>query len=263
MSKGHVRSLMHKLFDLAALWESLPLGRRNPVDIVKIKGVTKRRKESIVLTPEQFRDVMRRLPPHVNTMGIVMGCLGLRSSEAFGLKWSDIDWEQKTIAIQRGAYRGAIEDTKTIFSKDKLPLAPGLADLLLAWKSLSEFEWIFANPATGMPYMSPSLQQRWIRPAGEALGIKGLGFTYACPSCHSWSLVGLNRHRLPTRREGILPAAAISRNVFGWHFRIFAASCSVSIWFTCICGSSEPPAMLPRPRDPQDRCWNLIPVRNV
>jgi hypothetical protein len=59
--------------------------------------------------------------------------------------------------------------------------------------------------------------------------------TYAPPSCHSRSLVGLNRHRLPTRREGILPAAAISRSVFGWHFRIFAASCSVSIWFTCIC----------------------------
>ena len=102
------------------------------------------------------------------------------------LKWSDIDWEQKTIAIQRGAYRGAIEDTKTVFSKDKLPLAPGLADLLLAWKSLSEFEWIFANPATGMPYMSPSLQQRWIRPAGEALGIKGLGFHSLRHSYRTW-----------------------------------------------------------------------------
>lgn len=49
---------MHKLFDLAALWEYLPLERRNPVDLVKIKGVTKRQKESIVLTPEQFRDIM-------------------------------------------------------------------------------------------------------------------------------------------------------------------------------------------------------------
>ena len=160
--------------------------RRNPIDIVKIKGVTKRQKESIVLTPEQFRDVMRRLPPHVNMMGLVMACLGLRSSEAFGLKWSDIDWEQKTIAIQRGAYRGAIEDTKRVFSKDKLPLAPALADLLLPWKSLSEFEWIFANPATGMPYMSPSLQQRWIRPAGEALGIKGLGFHSLRHSYRTW-----------------------------------------------------------------------------
>jgi integrase len=167
---------MHKLFDLAALWEYLSLDRRNPIEIVKIKGVTKRRKQSIVLTPDQFRQVIRSLPPHVNMAGVVMGCLGLRSSEAFGLKWTDIDWTQRTIAIQRSAYRGAIDETKTVSSNDKLPLASALAELLLAWKSQSEFEWIFANPATGMPYMSPSLQQRWIRPAGEALGIKGLGF---------------------------------------------------------------------------------------
>jgi integrase len=186
VSKGHVRSLMHKLFDLAALWEYLSLDRRNPIEIVKIKGVTKRRKQSIVLTPDQFRQVMRSLPPHVNMAGVVMGCLGLRSSEAFGLKWTDIDWTQRTIAIQRSAYRGAIDETKTVSSNDKLPLASALAELLLAWKSQSEFEWIFANPATGMPYMSPSLQQRWIRPAGEALGIKGLGFHSQRHSYRTW-----------------------------------------------------------------------------
>jgi integrase len=172
---------MHKLFDLAALWEYLPLDRRNPIEIVKVKGVTKRRKESIVLTPEQFRQVMRSLPPHVNMAGVVMGCLGLRSSEAFGLKWGDIDWTHKTIAIQRSAYRGAIDETKTVSSNDKLPLAPALTELLLAWKSQSEFEWIFANPATGMPYMSPSLQQRWIRPAGEAIGIRGPRISFSSP----------------------------------------------------------------------------------
>ena len=37
-----------------------------------------------------------------------------------------------------------------------------------------------------MPYMSPSLQQRWIRPAGEALGIEGLGFHSLRHSYRSW-----------------------------------------------------------------------------
>lgn len=36
MSKGHLRSVMHKLFDLATLWEYLPLERRNPIEIVAI-----------------------------------------------------------------------------------------------------------------------------------------------------------------------------------------------------------------------------------
>jgi integrase len=186
VSKGHLRSLMHKLFDLATLWEYLPLERRNPIEIVKIKNVTRRTKEAVVLSPDQFREVVRRLPAHVNMIAITMSCLGLRVSEALGLRWEDFDWQHTTVTIRRSAYRGAIDETKTTSSKAKLPLAPLLAELLLTWKAQSTSQWLFANPVTGMPYMSPSLQQRWIRPAGEAIGIEGLGFHSLRHSYRSW-----------------------------------------------------------------------------
>jgi len=196
VSKGHVRSLMRLLFDRATLWEYLPLERRNPLELVKIKRVTKRSKEPVVITHEQFRAVVPKLPAHVNMIAVVAGCLGLRVSEALGLKWSDIDWKKRTITIQRSAYRGAIEDTKTLSSAAKLPLDPALAMLLERWRlecksereseSDPELEWVFANPSTGMPYLSPSLQQRWVRPAGESLGIKGLGFHSLRHSYRSW-----------------------------------------------------------------------------
>ena len=186
VTKGHLRSLMHKLFDLATLWEYLPLERRNPIEIVKIKNVTMRSKESVVLSPEQFRDVVKRLPENVNMIAVTMGCLGLRVSEALGLKWSDIDWELQTVTIRRSAYRGAIDETKTTSSKAKLPLHPVLAELLVVWKTKGASEWIFANPSTDMPYQSPSMQQRWVRPAGEAIGIKGLGFHSLRHSYRSW-----------------------------------------------------------------------------
>ena len=186
LSKGHLRSLMHKLFDLATLWEYLPLERRNPIEIVKIKNVTRRTKEAVVLSPDQFREVVRRLPAHVNMIAITMSCLGLRVSEALGLRWEDFDWPHTTVTIRRSAYRGAIDETKTSSSKAKLPLAPLLAELLLAWKGQSNSPWLFANPSKGMPYMSPSLQQRWIRPAGEAIGIEGLGFHSLRHSYRSW-----------------------------------------------------------------------------
>ena len=185
ITKGHLRSLMHTLFKLATPLEYLPLERRNPLEFVDIKGVTKRRKDSVVLSPDQFRDVISRLPAHVNMISITMGCLGLRVSEALGLQWKDIDWERKTVAIRRSAYRGAIDET-TASSTARLPLAAALEELLLAWKTHSEFEWVFANPATGMPYMSLSLQQRWIRPAGKAIGIEGLGFHSLRHSYRSW-----------------------------------------------------------------------------
>lgn len=186
VTKGHLRSLMHKLFDLATLWEYLPLERRNPIEIVKIKNVTMRSKESVVLSPDQFRDVVKRLPENVNMIAVTMGCLGLRVSEALGLKWSDIDWELQTVTIRRSAYRGAIDETKTTSSKAKLPLHPVLAELLVVWKTKGASEWIFANSSTDMPYQSPSMQQRWVRPAGEAIGIKGLGFHSLRHSYRSW-----------------------------------------------------------------------------
>jgi integrase len=188
VSKGHVRSLMRRLFELATLWEYLPMERRNPVELVKIKGVTKRAKEPVVISHEQFRAIVPQLPAHVNMVAVVSACLGLRVSETLGLRWRDIDLEQQTISIRTSAYRGAIEDTKTLSSNADLPLDPRLEALLERWKSESgaEFEWLFANPATGMPYYSPSLQQKWIRPAGESIGIKGLGFHSLRHSYRSW-----------------------------------------------------------------------------
>ena len=74
VTKGHLRSLMRLLFDRAVLWEYLPLERRNPLELVKIKNITKRNKESVVLSPEQFRNVVKRLPENVNMIAITMGC---------------------------------------------------------------------------------------------------------------------------------------------------------------------------------------------
>jgi integrase len=165
VSKGHVRSLMRLLFDRATLWEYFPLESRNPLELVKIKRVTKRSKEPVVITYDQFRAIVPKLPAHVNMIAVIAACLGLRVSEALGLKWSDIDWKKRIITIQRSAYRGAIEDTKTLSSAAKLPLDPALAMLLERWRlecesereseSDPELEWVFANPSTGMPYLSP------------------------------------------------------------------------------------------------------------
>ncbi len=188
ISKGHVRSLMRRLFELATLWEYFPIEHRNPVELVKIKGVTKRTKEPVVITYEQFRAVVPQLPAHVNMVAVVSACLGLRVSETLGLRWSNLDLERHTVSIRTSAYRGAIEDTKTQSSNADLPLDPRLETLLEKWRSESdaEFEWVFANPATGMPYYSPSLQQKWIRPAGESIGVKGLGFHSLRHSYRSW-----------------------------------------------------------------------------
>lgn|GEM_PF-1488630 len=78
VSKGHVRSLVRLLFDRATLWEYLPIERRNPLELIKIKRATKRSKEPVVITYDQFRALVPKLPAHVNMIAVVLGCLGLR-----------------------------------------------------------------------------------------------------------------------------------------------------------------------------------------
>ncbi len=58
-TKGHIKSLMHRLYEKAMLWELLEI-QRNPLDFVEIKGVSKRRKRPIILTSEQFWLVAER-----------------------------------------------------------------------------------------------------------------------------------------------------------------------------------------------------------
>ena len=135
VTKGHIKSLMHKLFDLATLWEYLPLERRNPIEIVKVKNVTMRTNEVLVLSAEQFREIAPRLPEHVNMIAMAAACLGLRVSEILGLQWSDIDWEKQTVSIRRSAYRGAIDDTKNNSSKANSPCIPPLQQCCLLGRS--------------------------------------------------------------------------------------------------------------------------------
>jgi integrase len=52
-TKGHFKAVMHRLYEKAMLWEMVEW-ERNPMELVEIKGISKRRKKPNVLTVEQF-----------------------------------------------------------------------------------------------------------------------------------------------------------------------------------------------------------------
>jgi integrase len=82
--------MISKLLDLAMLWEYLPV-QRNPMELVRVKGSTKRQKPIVIITPQQFRRIVEELPEPYSLMVLVCGCLGLRVSECLALKWIDFD----------------------------------------------------------------------------------------------------------------------------------------------------------------------------
>ena len=228
-TKGHVKALMHRLFEKAMLWEMVEW-QRNPMQLVEIKGISKRQKKPIVLTVEQFYQILELLPQPYRTMVVVAQCTGLRAEEVLALEWQDIDFENLSMRVVRAVVHGRVKIVKTEYSEDDLPLDPDFAAILLDWKYKSEedartalaakktpfmgSELVFTSPVTGRHYHTAPAQQDYIRPAGCCL--------VECPSCGAgigvwcWQdSLTPNGKRLPIHEERW--SAAGKYDGVGWH----------------------------------------------
>jgi len=108
---------------------------------------------------------------------LVATCLGLRRSEISGLKWSDFNWADRQVLIQRSVIANREDAVKTKKSKARLPLDPALIAVLEDWRAISEFkadsDWVWASPwvAGAMPYYLNAVQRDYIIPAGKRAGL--------------------------------------------------------------------------------------------
>lgn len=148
-----------------------------------MKDASKRQEEPIVLTYEQFHKLLEQITGEpFRTMVLTAMSLGLRCSELLGLKWSDFDWENLTLFVQRAVVNGHVDEVKTKYSKRRIPLDPGLGEVLLNWKLKSQFnkdnDWVFASPHSGgeKPYWPWRMQQLHLSPAGIKAGVGNIGW---------------------------------------------------------------------------------------
>lgn len=177
--RSQVRNLLHLLIEKAMLWNHVQVDR-NPVELIRLKGGSERSKKLVILTVEQYQDLLddRELPEMVKTMVQILASLGLRISECLGLEWEDLNFEAKTIQIQRSVVHGRANDTKTASSKTVLPLHDNLIEVLKAWKTREQFKsrWVFCSERTGNPPDRDYLRSEYVQPAGERIGVQGLGW---------------------------------------------------------------------------------------
>ena len=186
-TRGHIRSLMSTLFKCAQRWE---LVEANPIQLVRVKNVSKRLERPSVLTPEDFHKLLPHIREPYRTMVLIAGCLGFRASEIVGLQWGDFDFEKSMLLVQRGVVHGRVDDVKTEYSRDVVPIAPELAKELLAYREHcypTKEGWLFANPATERPYHQEEIQKKHIRKAAKEAGIKSkVGWKTFRHSFRSW-----------------------------------------------------------------------------
>ncbi len=177
-SKGHIREVMHMVFDWAMRWELIPHDR-NPMSLVRVKGCSKRTRLPKVLTIEEFNRLLEKLREPYRTMALVALFLGPRVSEIAGLKWNDVDWDRSTISIARSWVIGEVADTKTEGSAKPLPMDSDLAIVLKEHRQRTkdyDSPWMFVNPATGNPFWPSKIRENHLVPAGIAAGIGRVGW---------------------------------------------------------------------------------------
>jgi len=189
-SKSHIRNLLHVLLDFA-MWAGVLELSRNPIDLVVVKGATKRTRQPRSLTVAQFRKLTEQLREPFGTMAMVCVCFGLRISECLALRWSDVDRLNGTLRVERGIVEQNVDDVKTDGSRKSLTIAKELLDRLNVRRHATEFssdgDWIFASPMKlgRLPYSYTGFWRELQRAATDA-GIGRLGTHTFRHTYRSW-----------------------------------------------------------------------------
>jgi integrase len=177
-----VFNVMKLVFKFGVKWGYL---EQNPMAEKRVelpRGSTKRIKAPVQLTAAQFLYLLPLYGLRERLAVALAGWLGPRISEAFGLKWDDLDLVSGVVSFRRGFVQGRITPLKTEASRTDLALPEDVVDLLVQWRSVTPYntsnDWVFASPYTKgkRPFWSGQLMKDYVQPVALQAGFPKIGW---------------------------------------------------------------------------------------
>jgi integrase len=168
-TRRNLHAILTKMFNHAV---DLELIGRNPVK----KGVAPKleKMEKPALTEQQLALLFPNLPPRYKAFYVTLALTGIRTGEALGLKWADIDFASRELHIRRKIYRGKEDTPKTAASKRSRPISPELYQSLLNHKAMSAYtsqaDYVFCS-SSGRPANPDQLREALQKVLRDKLGI--------------------------------------------------------------------------------------------
>jgi len=173
-TKTKIRNIMSAVWSHGIRHEWMTF---NPIS--KVRTSAKRLREPDVLTPSEFQALLKELPLRERASVMLAGSTGLRRSELFALRWSDVNFFTMEVAVTRSCVRNHFGETKTDASRKPVPLHPSVQDVLVEWHggSLYNGDEDFLFPSLRMngqqPLTPDMVLKKVIRPALVRAGITG------------------------------------------------------------------------------------------
>lgn len=173
-TKTKIRNIMSAVFSHGIRHEWISF---NPIS--KVRTSAKRLREPDVLTPAEFQSLLRELPLRERAMVMLAGSTGLRRSEMFALKWSDINFFTLEVAVTRSCVRNRFGSVKTEASGKPVPLHKSVCEALVEWRGESDYnsddDFLFPSLRKNgeKPLMPDMVLKKCIRPALLRAGITG------------------------------------------------------------------------------------------
>ena len=153
-----VHMMMHKCFEMAVEQHIIV---KNPTDGTTIPALNSTERK--VYNEEQLKKFLKIIEdePWWRDFFYLECMTGLRRGEICGLKWSDIDFDNRRLRVERSlsaVTNGKIQigETKTGAGKRTIVLPPTLAALLTKRKENALNEWVFYNPCNPNLPMNPA-----------------------------------------------------------------------------------------------------------
>lgn len=182
----YAHTLLRNSLQQAVKWGHL---YRNPADLVTDELPKRERKEMQALSSEQVKVLMEAaIYSPMKPLFSLLIASGMRPSEALGLKWSDVDFENKRITVNRTLTRynkggWKLEEPKTAKSRRTIPLPPStMADLKEHSRNQAEYilsrekgeynkqNFVFAAN-NGEPLSTNNILNRHFKPLLKSAGL--------------------------------------------------------------------------------------------
>lgn len=163
----HLQCALSKILGTAVEWGLI---EANPVRMTRLPRRSRNR-QRVVLTPEQLRLLLARLPEPSRSLVLLLTVTGLRVGELLALRWRNVDLGAAWLRVEETVYDGHFDAPKSRHSVRLVPLGPLAIAVLLARHAPHDPAALVFSSTKGTVLDRHTLLSRQLKPAAKALGL--------------------------------------------------------------------------------------------